>query len=81
MPCRRRSLVFAVLLAVLRPTGEIALAQQPATAARLGLSAYEMPTAVELGLVRAKEPKVEPVQAERGAGPDQPGLRPRVAMR
>jgi hypothetical protein len=70
MPCRRRSLGFAVLLAVLRPTGEIALAQQPSTAARLGLEAYTMPTAVELGLVRPNEPKVEPAQREAGSGPE-----------
>lgn len=68
MPCRRRSLVFAVLLAVLRPTGEIALAQQPGTAARLGLEAYAMPTAVELGLVRADEPKVDAASEHMGPG-------------
>jgi hypothetical protein len=69
---RRRSLVLAVLLAALRPTGEIALAQQPATAARLGLEAYAMPTAVELGLVRANEPRVEPAPTEaRCGGPNE----------
>ena len=51
MPRRRHvSLVFAFLLAFLRPTAEIALAQQPATAARLGLEATALPTLAELGL-------------------------------
>ena len=68
MPCRRHSIVLAVLLGILRPTEEIALAQQPAAAARLGLDAYAMPTLVELGLVRAKESKIERDHAERARG-------------
>jgi peptidoglycan/xylan/chitin deacetylase (PgdA/CDA1 family) len=60
---RRRSLVFAILLAVFRPTSEIALAQQPGASARLGLEAYAMPTLVELGLKPAVEPQVAPAPA------------------
>jgi hypothetical protein len=68
---RRRSLAFAILLAALRPTAEIALAQQPSTAARLGFGAYATPTLAELGLVRAVEPKVEATpKSERCVGPE-----------
>lgn len=65
MPRRRCvSLVFAFLLALLRPTAEIALAQQPGTAARLGLETITMPTLAELGLERPVElPSVEPAAA------------------
>ncbi|MFO7566311.1 MAG: polysaccharide deacetylase family protein [Enhygromyxa sp.] len=72
MPRRRFSLVFAILLALLRPTSEIALAQQPAAAARLGLEAITMPTLAELGLERAREPRVDPAVAEKSpcTGPE-----------
>lgn len=60
---RRRSLVLAILLAVFRPTAEIALAQQPATAARLGLEDVALPTLVELGIKPAVEPQVAPAPA------------------
>ncbi|HLT39807.1 MAG TPA: hypothetical protein VK034_26175 [Enhygromyxa sp.] len=79
MPRRRFSFVFAFLLALLRPTAEIALAQQPAAAARLGLEAYAMPTAAELGLVRADEPKIDRSDVERLAGRGKARAQPRAS--
>jgi peptidoglycan/xylan/chitin deacetylase (PgdA/CDA1 family) len=73
---RRSSFVFALLLTFFRPTSEIALAQQPAAAARLGLAAFAMPNLVELGIKQPVEPQSELTPAPAPVEPQCTGPEP-----